>query len=56
MNNEQCGKNGKGGVSLWDVTDPLKPFKLSEHFGDRGEAVARRLERHPQRVRLGRGR
>jgi hypothetical protein len=36
MNNEQCGKNGKGGVSLWDVTDPTKPFKLSEHFGDRG--------------------
>jgi hypothetical protein len=39
MNNEQCGKNGKGGVSLWDVTDPLKPKKLSEHFGDRGSAV-----------------
>ncbi|MCE7981721.1 MAG: hypothetical protein DYG89_11045 [Caldilinea sp. CFX5] len=36
MNNEQCGKNGKGGVSLWDVTNPLKPNKLSEHFGDRG--------------------
>lgn len=36
MNNEQCGKNGKGGVSLWDVTNPLKPMKLSEHFGDRG--------------------
>ncbi len=36
MNNEQCGKNGKGGVSLWDVTNPLKPVKLSEHFGDRG--------------------
>ncbi|MEX2464726.1 MAG: hypothetical protein WD428_02505 [Gaiellaceae bacterium] len=35
MNNEQCGKNGKGGLSLWDVTNPLKPFKLSEHFGDR---------------------
>ncbi len=35
MNNEHCGKNGKGGVSLWDVTDPLKPKKLSEHFGDR---------------------
>jgi hypothetical protein len=34
MNNEHCGKNGKGGVSLWDVTDPLKPKKLSEHFGD----------------------
>ncbi|HEU5277728.1 MAG TPA: hypothetical protein VFU26_02365 [Gaiellaceae bacterium] len=39
MNNEQCGKNGKGGVSLWDVTDPLKPVKLSEHFGDRGGVV-----------------
>jgi hypothetical protein len=35
MNNEHCGKNGKGGVSLYDVTDPLKPKKLSEHFGDR---------------------
>ncbi len=38
MNNEQCGKNGKGGVSLFDVTDPRKPYKLSEHFGDRGSA------------------
>jgi hypothetical protein len=36
MNNEQCGKNGKGGVSLYDVTNPRKPVKLSEHFGDRG--------------------
>ena len=35
MNNEQCGKNGKGGLTLWDVTDPRKPSKLSEHFGDR---------------------
>jgi hypothetical protein len=35
MNNEQCGKNGKGGVTLWDVTNPRKPVKLSEHFGDR---------------------
>jgi hypothetical protein len=35
MNNEACGKNAKGGVSLWDVTDPLNPKKLSEHFGDR---------------------
>ena len=35
MNNEQCGKNGKGGVSLWDVSDPLKPYRLSTHFGDR---------------------
>jgi hypothetical protein len=44
MNHEQRGKNGKGGVSLWDVTDPLKPKKLSEHFGDfkrlRGPAYA----------------
>jgi len=36
MNNEACGKNAKGGVSLWDVTDPTNPKKLSEHFGDRG--------------------
>ncbi|MEE2522230.1 hypothetical protein V1639_03650 [Pseudarthrobacter sp. J75] len=35
MNNEACGKNAKGGVSLWDVTDPAKPKKLSENFGDR---------------------
>ncbi|WP_139346744.1 LVIVD repeat-containing protein [Sinomonas mesophila] len=35
MNNEPCGKNAKGGVSLWDVTDPLNPKRLSEHFGDR---------------------
>ncbi len=38
MNNEQCGKNGKGGVSLFDVTNPSKPYKLSQHFGDRGFA------------------
>ncbi|MDP9067101.1 MAG: hypothetical protein M3N53_01980 [Actinomycetota bacterium] len=37
-NNEQCGKNGKGGVSLFDVSDPTTPKKLSEHFGDRGSA------------------
>jgi hypothetical protein len=35
MNNEHCGKNGKGGVSLFDVTNPLNPRKLSQHFGDR---------------------
>ncbi len=34
INHEQCGKNGKGGVSLWDITNPLKPKKLSENFGD----------------------
>lgn len=35
MNNEACGKNAKGGVSLWDVSDPSNPRKLSENFGDR---------------------
>ena len=40
MNNEHCGKNGKGGVSLYDVTNPSKPVKLSEHFGDRGAAIS----------------
>jgi hypothetical protein len=39
MNNEHCGKNGKGGVTLWDVTNPRTPSKLSEHFGDRGGLV-----------------
>ena len=34
MNHEACGKNYKAGVSLWDVTNPLKPKKLSENFGD----------------------
>lgn len=37
-NNEHCGKNGKGGVSLYDVTKPSNPSKLSENFGDRGFA------------------
>jgi hypothetical protein len=37
MNNEHCGPQGKGGVSLYDVSDPRKPVKLSEHFGDRGQ-------------------
>lgn len=35
MNNEECGRNGKGGFSLWDVTDPAEPERLSENFGDR---------------------
>ena len=34
VNHELCGKNGKGGFSLWDVTDPLNPRKLTENFGD----------------------
>jgi hypothetical protein len=35
MNNEMCGPQGKGGISLFDVTNPLKPKRLSENFGDR---------------------
>jgi len=46
MNNEACGKNAKGGVSLWDVTDPLNPKKLSEHFGDRSPGSADANEIH----------
>jgi PA domain/LVIVD repeat len=34
MNHEQCGKNGRGGWSLWDVKDPLNAKKLSETTGD----------------------
>lgn len=34
VNHEQCGKNGKAGFSLYDVTNPLKPRKLTENFGD----------------------
>jgi hypothetical protein len=33
-NNESCDKNGIGGVSIVDVTNPLKPKKLVEGFGD----------------------
>ena len=35
MNAEACGKNYKGGFMLYDVTNPLKPVKLKEGFGDR---------------------
>jgi hypothetical protein len=34
MNHEGCGKNFKGGFSIWDISNPLKPKKLSEHAGD----------------------
>jgi hypothetical protein len=34
MNHEGCGKNFKAGFSLWNITNPLKPVKLSEHLGD----------------------
>jgi hypothetical protein len=34
QNNETCDKNGKGGLSLFDVTDPYHPKKLVENWGD----------------------
>ncbi|MDQ4045481.1 MAG: hypothetical protein M3173_08550, partial [Chloroflexota bacterium] len=34
MNHEGCGENYQGGVSLWDVTDPLNPQPLAQAFGD----------------------
>ena len=34
MNNEHCGKNGKGGLSLYDVSNPSNPVRLSTHTGD----------------------
>ncbi|HEY5988490.1 MAG TPA: PA domain-containing protein, partial [Streptosporangiaceae bacterium] len=34
LNNEICADGGLGGVSLWDVTDPLHPKALAENFGD----------------------
>ena len=40
MNAESCGKNYKGGFMLYDVTNPLKPVKLKEGFGDRTKSDA----------------
>jgi hypothetical protein len=40
LNNEQCGPNGKGGVSLFDVTNPLTPRKLVLNAGDKNKADA----------------
>jgi len=34
FNHEGCGKNFKAGFSIWDITNPLNPTKLTEHFGD----------------------
>ncbi len=34
QNNEGCDKNDKGGMSLFDVTDPYHPKKLVENWGD----------------------
>ncbi len=34
QNNEGCGRNYKAGISIWNITNPLKPMKLSENVGD----------------------
>jgi hypothetical protein len=34
FNNEICGEGGKGGVSLWNVRNPLNPRPLVRHAGD----------------------
>jgi hypothetical protein len=34
VSNEDCGPRGIGGLTLWDITDPLNPVKLSEDGGD----------------------
>jgi hypothetical protein len=34
VSNESCLTTGIGGLTLWDVTDPLRPVKLSEDGGD----------------------
>jgi hypothetical protein len=34
QNNETCDKNGKGGASLFDVSDPYHPKKLVGNWGD----------------------
>lgn len=34
FNNEGCGKNYKGGTSIYDVTNPRKPRKLATNTGD----------------------
>jgi LVIVD repeat len=34
VSNESCLDTGIGGLTLWDVTNPLRPVKLSEDGGD----------------------
>ncbi len=34
FNNEICGDDGLGGVTMWDVTNPAAPVVLSAHAGD----------------------
>ncbi len=43
FNHEGCGKNYKGGFSLWDVTDPLNPTQLAVGVGDRTVDGSRRM-------------
>jgi hypothetical protein len=40
MNAEACGKNYKGGFMLYDVSNPEKPVKLAEGWGERTGADA----------------
>ncbi|MQB01769.1 MAG: hypothetical protein GEU78_16060 [Actinobacteria bacterium] len=39
MNNEACGPQYRGGMTLWDVTDPLKPKRLGTSWGDRAPGL-----------------
>ena len=43
FNHEACGKNYKGGFSLWDVSNPLKPKRLATGIGDRTVDGSRRM-------------
>ena len=43
FNHEGCGKNYKGGFSLWDVSDPTKPKRLATGIGDRTVDGSRRM-------------
>ncbi len=39
LNSESCGKNDKGGFTLYDVTNPYKASKLTENAGDMNVSV-----------------
>ncbi len=38
LNNEICADGGLGGVSLWDITNPVAPVALAQNFGDDTDA------------------
>jgi hypothetical protein len=46
FNNEICALGGEGGVSLWDVTDPLNPQVLTAHAGDTPGGVSTFIQIH----------